>query len=57
MYLKEDGKTVVMYTILGNATFQKHVVKISDLEEVEEKYDFAKQFMKMDLDGVRHIPL
>ena len=42
MYLKEDGKTVVMYTILGNATFRKHVVNISELEEVEEKYDFAK---------------
>ena len=36
MYLKEDGDTVVMETMLTNATFRKHVIKISDFYEVND---------------------
>ena len=37
MYLKDDGETIVMHTMLTDATFRKHVIKISDLCRVDDK--------------------
>ena len=55
MYLKADGQTLVLETMLWEGTPKKHVVRISDIYKHEDPKSVFEILMQYNSDGDGHI--